>query len=59
MNDTEREQWVSNDEGLYSWWRSTGLGMSVFVRTYRSSLDAAIDCLLHPKRNQRKWWEVT
>lgn len=21
-NDTEREQWIMNDEGLYNWWMS-------------------------------------
>lgn len=22
-NDSERAQWVNNDEGLYNWWKST------------------------------------
>lgn len=24
LNDSEREQWISNDEGLYNWARSEG-----------------------------------
>ncbi len=26
-NDDEREQWISNDEGLYDWARSSGVRM--------------------------------
>ena len=23
MNNTERSQWIDNDEGLYNWWKSS------------------------------------
>jgi len=42
MNDTERSQWIDNDEGLYGWWRRSGLSKRAFVRQYRKELDAAI-----------------
>jgi hypothetical protein len=42
LNDTEREQWVSNDEGLYNWWRSSRQSMRAFIRANREELDALI-----------------
>ncbi len=42
MNDQEREQWVLNDEGLYRWWRCSGMGMRRFLRRNRADIDAAI-----------------
>lgn len=47
MNDTERELWVINDEGLYNWWRSSGVGKRRFLREYRAEIDAAINRMLH------------
>ncbi len=43
MNDSEREQWVDNDEGLYLWRMGSGLSMREFIRQYRVELDEAID----------------
>jgi len=43
MNDGDREEWVNNDEGLYSWWRSSGKGITVFVRQNRAELTALIN----------------
>lgn len=42
MNNTEREQWVNNDEGLYNWWKSTRLPLRQFIRENRDEIDAAI-----------------
>ena len=42
MNDTEREQWVDNDEGLYNWWRSSHQSRRQFIRENRAELDACI-----------------
>ena len=39
MNDTEREQWVQNDQALYNWWRGSRLSMRKFLRKYRVQLD--------------------
>lgn len=41
-NDTERAQWVDNDEGLYNWWRSSGQSKRVFIRENRAEIDSAI-----------------
>ena len=42
MNDTEREQWIDNDEGLYDWWRTSRLSKREFIRANRAEIDAAI-----------------
>ncbi len=46
MNNTERQQWIDNDEGLYEWYRrwarrNTG-GRQAFIREHRAEIDAAI-----------------
>lgn len=43
MNDNEREQWVNNDEGLYSWWRVSRLSMRAFLRENRQEIDKVIE----------------
>ena len=50
MNDTERAQWVDNDEGLYNWKRSTRLSMREFVKQNREEIDSCINRVLHPKK---------
>lgn len=42
MNDTEREQWIDNDEGLYDWWRQSRKSKREFIRANRDEIDAAI-----------------
>ena len=43
MNNTEREQWIDNDEGLYNWWRGSGLSKRAFIKENRAEIDAAIN----------------
>jgi hypothetical protein len=45
MNDTEREDWVRNDEGLYAWWQSERPRQSLrtFVRANRAKIDEVIE----------------
>lgn len=43
MNDREREMWVLNDEGLYTWWQSSRQSMRAFIRENRSELTALIN----------------
>ena len=42
VNNTEREQWIDNDEGLYDWWRSSRLSKREFIRQNRAEIDAVI-----------------
>lgn len=42
MNDSERADWVNNDEGLYNKWKRSGLSMSKFVRKNRHLIDEVI-----------------
>jgi hypothetical protein len=49
LNDDEREQWINNDEGLYSWWRSSRLSMRNFIRENRAEISEAISRALNVK----------
>jgi len=42
MNNTEREMWVLNDEGLYNWFRSSRVSMTLFLKENRNELDECI-----------------
>lgn len=48
MNDTERENWVNNDEGLYNWWQGSRLSMREFVRQNRKDIDKVIEKATEP-----------
>jgi hypothetical protein len=41
MNDAERENWVDNDEDLYSMWRSGRKSKREFIRANRAIIDTA------------------
>ncbi len=43
MNNTEREQWIDNDEGLYDWWRGSGLSKRAFIKENRAEIDECIE----------------
>jgi peptidoglycan hydrolase-like protein with peptidoglycan-binding domain len=52
LNNSEREQWINNDEGLYNWYmaeRKMGGGMSAFIKRNREQIDAAILSVLDRK----------
>ncbi len=50
MTDTDREQWVDNDEGLYNLMRASGLSKRAFVRANRSMIDETIKQITSGKR---------
>jgi len=50
VNDTEREQWVDNDEGLYLAWRSSSQPKRRFIREHRGQIDAVIDNVVSGRR---------
>lgn len=46
-NDSEREDWVNNDEGLYDWFKRSKLSMRAFIRSNRTTLDDCIDAVVN------------
>ena len=50
LNDTDRAQWIDNDEGLYNWFRGSRQSKREFIREHRAELDTAINNALHPCR---------
>lgn len=46
MNDQDRAEWIDNDEGLYNWWRSSGLSKREFIRRNRAELTSCINAVL-------------
>jgi hypothetical protein len=50
MNESERTQWVLNDEGLYDWWQEEGGSVQSFVRRNRVELDLLITRTLDGER---------
>lgn len=57
LNDTERQQWVSNDESLYNWYRSSRLTLRQFVTLNRDDIDAHVRERLAPKCGERPSWQ--
>ena len=43
MNDTDRSQWIDNDEGLYRWWKSSKLSKREFIRQNRQEITDIIN----------------
>lgn len=43
MNDTDRAQWIDNDEGLYNWWRSSRLSKKAFINANRAAITEAVE----------------
>ena len=42
VNDTDRQQWVDNDEGLHRMWLASRKGITVWVRENRPMIDEVI-----------------
>jgi hypothetical protein len=47
MNDTDREDWINNDEPLYLWWKASSQGISTFIRENRAMLTKYINKVLN------------
>ena len=68
MNNTEREQWIDNDEGLYNWWKSSkkpvisrwtgniidykAMSKREFIAENRAEIDAIIENVTSSKKPQ-------
>lgn len=50
LNDTDRAQWIDNDEGLYNWWKGSKLTKRRFIAENRSALDECIRKVLDGDR---------
>ncbi len=50
INDDDRAQWIDNDEGLYCWWKASGLSKQGFIRKYREEITTAIRLVLDGKK---------
>lgn len=50
MNDSERELWVNNDEGLYRMWLASHLSMRAFIRRHRAEIDEVMGAVGSGKR---------
>lgn len=59
IDNTEREQWINNDEGLYNWYRRESRtqkgGMRAFIQRNRAEIDAAIRSVRDRPPAQRSW----
>ena len=42
MNNTEREQWVMNDEQLYGWYKSSNISLGRFIRANEEIITGVI-----------------
>lgn len=47
MNNRERELWIDNDEGLYTWWRRSKLSKRKFIKENRQEIDKVINNVLN------------
>ena len=41
------EEWVENDEGLYTWWKSSRKTLRQFVRENRDALRVSVRAVLN------------
>lgn len=57
MNDTERERWVDNDEGLYNMMKSSRMSKRKFVRENRQMIDNVITASTKKAQRPKQWWE--
>jgi hypothetical protein len=46
LSDSDRAQWVDNDEGLYNWWRSERCSKKEFIMRNRARLTDYINRVL-------------
>lgn len=57
MNDSEREDWINNDEGLYLWWKSSKQSITKFIRENREELTQIIQATITSKPRAKQWYD--
>ena len=50
LNNSDRSDWIDNDEGLYNWWKSSKLPKRKFIQENRQEIDTAILSVLTGKK---------
>lgn len=50
MNDRDRSEWISNDEGLYNWYKASGQTKAIFIQVNRNEIDRVIDAILNGRK---------
>lgn len=55
LNDTDRDQWIDNDETLYHWYITQGLSRRDFIRAHRFELDQHINAVLSKSPREKTW----
>jgi hypothetical protein len=55
INNSEREMWVMNDEGLYNWWKRSRLSKRKFISEHREEIDAAIRSVRDAPPRTKTW----
>lgn len=55
LNDTDRAQWIANDESLYNWQRESRLSMRAFIRANRTELDQIIKTVRDAPPREKTW----
>ena len=50
MNDTERSNWIDNDEGLYNWFKSSRQSKKKFIKENRKEITECIENMLNNKK---------
>jgi len=47
LNDSDRQEWINNDEGLYNWQRRSRQSMKAFIKTNKAEIDQAVCAALN------------
>jgi hypothetical protein len=50
INDTDRAQWVDNDEGLHRMWKSSRQAKRKFIQEHRHEIDQVIHNVVGGRR---------
>jgi len=50
-------QWIDNDEGLYSWWKSSRQNKRLFIRENRAELESCIRKVLFAPPRPKQWYD--
>jgi hypothetical protein len=55
MNNGEIDQWIDNDECLYTWWRASHQSKRDFIKDNRDELISSINSVLNVPPREKTW----